>query len=224
MLHHNDSSAKRPTVVIVGGDIVDRASLCYEASNANLHIEPIAGLDELTPRDFAVADVFLVWDDPRLLEQLKARMGATESCAAIVMLQSQPTIQQVVAAMEAGVSDVLAWPCRPTALEDSVVAAMRKRQGKMPRWERMQRARQRLRALSEREREVMDGVACGLSNKEIAARLSISHRTVEIHRANALEKLAAAHTADAIRLVLEATLYGDEAADDLERWRGPYAA
>lgn len=223
MVHHTDTSAKRPTAVIVGGDIVDRASLCYEASNANLHIEPVAAVDELTPRDFAVTDVFLVWRDPQLVEQLQARMGVMESSAAIIMLHSRPAVHEVVAAMELGVSDVVEWPCRPTALEDSITAAMRKRRARLPQWERTQRARHRLRALSVREREVVEAVATGLSNKQIAQKLAISHRTVEIHRANALEKLAVAHTADAIRLVLEATLQED-GVDDRERRRGPHAA
>lgn len=223
MAQSQDSDWKRPTVVVIGGDIVDRAGLCYEAGNANLHIEPAATLDELTPRDFAVADIFLVWHDLGLIELLKARIGTTGSSASILMLQANPTVQEVVEAMDAGAGDVLEWPCRPTVLEDSIVAAIRKRRTRMPRWERMQRARARLRRLSEREREVVSGMACGLSNKEIAVKLSISHRTVEIHRANALEKLEVGHTADAVRIVLEAALYDEEPAGE-ERSLGSHAA
>jgi FixJ family two-component response regulator len=214
MIAQYDIKARRPTVVAVGGDIVDRASLCYEAGNANLHIEPVAMFDELTPRDFAVADVFIVWEDLRLVERLKARIGASESLASVIVLQSRPSIERVVAAMSAGASDVLEWPCRPTAFEDAVVAVIQRARTRMPLLERTQRARARLQELSGREREVLLCVARGLSNKQIADELSISHRTVEIHRSNALGKLDVRHSADAIRLVIEATLYDDETASD----------
>ena len=57
-----------------------------------------------------------------------------------------------------------------------------------------------------REREVLGGVANGLSNELIAKQLGISSRTVEIHRANMLDKIGANHTSDAIRLAIEASL------------------
>lgn len=221
MTQYHDSH-RRPTVVVVGGDIVDRASLCYEASNANLHIEPVSMFDELTPRDFTVADVFVVWEDLRLVERLKARIGASAGFASVIVFQSRPSVDQVVAAMAAGANDVLEWPCRPTVFEDAIFAAIQRRQTRMPLLERMQRAREKLRNLSDREREVMLCVARGLSNKQIANELSISHRTVEIHRSNALGKLDARHTADAIRLVIEATLYDEEPGH--EEWRGRHRA
>lgn len=58
--------------------------------------------------------------------------------------------------------------------------------------------------LTNRERQVMEFVAKGLRNREAGARLNISARTVEIHRANAIRKLGAANTIEAIR-ILEGT-------------------
>ena len=57
--------------------------------------------------------------------------------------------------------------------------------------------------LSPREREVLDWLTRGCSNKVIARELTISPRTVEIHRANMMSKLGARHSAEAIRLRLE---------------------
>ena len=68
------------------------------------------------------------------------------------------------------------------------------------------RARSRIQKLTNREREVLIGVAGGLSNRKIGEHLSISPRTVEIHRANMLDKMRANHTSDAIRLAIEAAL------------------
>jgi DNA-binding NarL/FixJ family response regulator len=53
---------------------------------------------------------------------------------------------------------------------------------------------------------VLAGVAGGLSNRLIGERLSISPRTVEIHRANMLNKMGASHTSEAIRIAIEASL------------------
>jgi FixJ family two-component response regulator len=67
-------------------------------------------------------------------------------------------------------------------------------------------ARDRISTLSTREREVLDWLAEGSSNKAIARELDISPRTVEIHRANMMNKLGARHAAEAVRLRLEAKL------------------
>jgi DNA-binding NarL/FixJ family response regulator len=67
-------------------------------------------------------------------------------------------------------------------------------------------ARSRVERLTRREREVLAGVAGGLSNRLIGERLSISPRTVEIHRANMLNKMGASHTSEAIRIAIEASL------------------
>ena len=64
----------------------------------------------------------------------------------------------------------------------------------------------RLAQLTARERDVLDQLVVGHPNKVIALNLQISPRTVEIHRANMMDKLGAGHAADAIRLRLEAQI------------------
>ena len=59
---------------------------------------------------------------------------------------------------------------------------------------------------------MLEAVASGLSNRRIGQVLEISPRTVEIHRANMLAKLGANHTADAIRIAIEASLPGNSPA------------
>jgi len=60
----------------------------------------------------------------------------------------------------------------------------------------------RLALLSKRDREVMDLVVAGEANKMIAARLGISQRTVETHRATIMKKLKARSIADLVRLAI----------------------
>src|SRR5690606_33545958 len=69
-------------------------------------------------------------------------------------------------------------------------------------------ARRSVALLSRREREVLELLSEGCSNKEIARRLEISPRTVEIHRGNMMTKLHAGHAADAVRLRLDAKPVG----------------
>jgi two-component system response regulator FixJ len=59
-----------------------------------------------------------------------------------------------------------------------------------------------IKAAAERQREVMEFAAAGLSNKEIALRLRISPRTVEIHRAWMMERMQARNLAELVRMVM----------------------
>ena len=60
----------------------------------------------------------------------------------------------------------------------------------------------RLGALSQREREVLELVVAGRANKEIAAALGLSTKTVEVHRAHVMEKMQASSVAELVRLTL----------------------
>jgi len=57
-------------------------------------------------------------------------------------------------------------------------------------------------ALTPRERDVLDQLVAGASNKEAGRRLGISPRTIEIHRARIMEKLGAKNVADVVRMAL----------------------
>lgn len=71
---------------------------------------------------------------------------------------------------------------------------------------RQTRARDAIRALSPRQRQVLADMARGFRNKQIAWRLSLSEKTVKMHRGLMLEKLGLRTSADAIRLAVEADL------------------
>ena len=64
----------------------------------------------------------------------------------------------------------------------------------------------RLAALTQRERDVLDGMVLGRPNKLIAYDLSIATRTVEVHRANLMEKLSARSLSDVLRIAFAAGL------------------
>ena len=72
--------------------------------------------------------------------------------------------------------------------------------------EKLQRTEilKRMASLTEREKEVMEQVVDGKANKVVAVDLNVSQRTVEIHRANVMEKMKARSLAQLVRLVMKA--------------------
>jgi two-component system response regulator FixJ len=103
--------------------------------------------------------------------------------------------------MRAGVSDVLEKPFGDDALLAAVrraLAAHRRRSAVAIERERVSG---KLASLSNREREVVDGLMSGKANKVIAYDLGISARTVEVYRANVMTKLAARTLPDLVRMV-----------------------
>jgi two-component system response regulator FixJ len=67
-------------------------------------------------------------------------------------------------------------------------------------------AQERVALLTTREREVLQGLVAGLSNKMLARRLGISLRTVEMHRANMMERLQVGSLAEALTLAVQAEI------------------
>jgi RNA polymerase sigma factor (sigma-70 family) len=93
-----------------------------------------------------------------------------------------------VRAIKAGAIDFLTKPITGQALLRSVQEALRESDRLNENAEKNESATARMALLTEREREVMELAIKGMSNKEIARRLGISHRTVEIHKARVMHK------------------------------------
>ena len=74
----------------------------------------------------------------------------------------------------------------------------------------MAEARRRVVQLSKRERQVLELLSLGSSNKLIARELSISPRTVEIYRANLMDKMQAGSLSDLVRMALIAGILGQD--------------
>lgn len=107
----------------------------------------------------------------------------------VIFLTGHGDIPSAVAAMKLGAFDFLQKPATGQALRERVDAALRADVERLDGTARVAVARSRYDRLSPREREVLGEVVAGRSNKEIARRLGISFRTVEVHRAHMLRKL-----------------------------------
>jgi two-component system response regulator FixJ len=136
---------------------------------------------------------------------VQAQLNRMRSDLPVIIVTAQGDTQTAVRAMKAGASDFLEKPYSDDALLRSIEAALGK--GQRPARDRdLADAVRRIRTLSPREREVLDGLMAGRPNKLIAYQLGISVRTVEVHRARMMERLGTHQLAEAIRLGVMARL------------------
>ena len=133
-----------------------------------------------------------------------ARLGAIGVWLPLIAVEEVVHPNRIVEAIKAGALDYLALPLDEVRLDRCLERIAAEAEAYSDARRRMIEARQRIANLSAREREVLDWLSAGSSNKAIARELEISPRTVEIHRANMMAKLGARHPAEAVRLKLEA--------------------
>ena len=107
-----------------------------------------------------------------------------------------------VQAMKEGAADFIEKPFDDEMLIDAIRSALANRNQTHAAHPQSAEIRGRLSTLSERERQVLDGLVSGLPNKTIAYDLGISPRTVEIHRANVMSKMGAGSLSHLVRMAL----------------------
>jgi two-component system response regulator FixJ len=135
------------------------------------------------------------------LELLKRLRGL--SCTLpVVVMTGHGDIQLAVEAMKAGAVDFLEKPFDDERVLAALRSALDARRAQSERTGRRKEAEERLDSLSQRERQVLDGLVAGLPNKTIAHDLGISPRTVEVYRANVMTKMQAGSLSELVRMVL----------------------
>ena len=133
-----------------------------------------------------------------LLRRIKSMHLGT----AVFMIENEP-VEAAVAAMKAGAADVATKPIDSERLVRSVRDTLRKDVHVVAAPEGRRPVEVRgFSQLTPREREVLELITNGQSNKEAGRELGISPRTIEVHRARVMEKLGAKNTADLMRIVL----------------------
>lgn len=126
-----------------------------------------------------------------------ARMERIGIDLPVIVLSGHGTIPMATRALRAGAVDFIQKPVNEQLLLDRIQEAIEK-----SRERQAHRPAASLDDLSPREREVVERVAAGLHNKDIARELGLSPRTVEAHRAQAMRKLGAGTTAELVAMVL----------------------
>lgn len=122
----------------------------------------------------------------------------------LIMLTGHGDIGTTVTAMKQGAIDFLVKPFDRETLREAVESAWAVFDDMAARQSRTQAAGALVDRLTARERDVLAGLTMGLPNKHIARQLGISHRTVEIHRANMMAKLETKTLSDTLRIAFAA--------------------
>jgi len=122
----------------------------------------------------------------------------------VIIMTAHGDITTVRSALKSGAVDFLEKPVDPAALLAAVRTALDADAARRRTALEAEGARQRLSVLTARERQVMELVAKGCHNREIAETLGISPRTVEVHKARVMEKLQVQSVPELVRIVLRA--------------------
>jgi two-component system response regulator FixJ len=136
-------------------------------------------------------------DGLQLLKRLK-EMGVK---LPVIVLTGHADVALAVEAMKAGAMDFIEKPFSDEILLNAIQSALTQRPSSMPRGN-VEQIRARMASLTPREREVLDGLLRGHPNKTIAYDLGLSPRTVEVHRANVMTKMAASSLSELVRMAL----------------------
>jgi two-component system response regulator FixJ len=128
----------------------------------------------------------------------------------VIVITGHGDVPLAVEAMRFGAVDFLEKPFDDEILLQSVRAALRQQAGTAKRQSERAEIDGRLATLSPRERDVLGGLVAGRANKQIAFDLGISPRTVEIYRANLMDKMQAGSLSDLVRMALIVGMLGRE--------------
>ncbi|QPC92923.1 response regulator FixJ [Mesorhizobium sp. INR15] len=120
----------------------------------------------------------------------------------VIVMTGHADVALAVQAMKEGAADFIEKPFDDEMLIEAIRSALANRNQANAAHPHSADIRARLSTLSERERQVLDGLVSGLPNKTIAYDLGISPRTVEIHRANVMSKMGASSLSHLVRMAL----------------------
>lgn len=182
------------SVVIVDDDEAVRDALSWLFSSKGLHTECFASGEALLAA-FDLERMGCLVLDVRmapltglvLFEQLRA---AHPYCPPAIFLTGHADVPLAVAALKMGAADFLEKPFDDAILIERVEAALARDAAARDSLANRSHLQAQLRQLTEREREVMALILEGKLNKQIAEALDISIKTVEVHRARVLDKMA----------------------------------
>ena len=139
-------------------------------------------------------------DGVELLRTLKAK----RSDLPVIIITGHADVTVAVQAMKAGAADFVEKPFESELILRLVRACLEENDEIVDAQAKVNRLRRRLESLTARERQVLELIVEGASNKAIAAALTISPRTVEIYRANVMSKMRADSLSELVRMTLAA--------------------
>jgi RNA polymerase sigma factor (sigma-70 family) len=203
-----------PIIFVIDDDESIRASLGRLLRTIGLRVETFASAQEFLryARPDAPSCLVLDLSMPGLNGlELQSKLAGTDGDAPIVFITGHGDIPTSVRAIKAGAVEFLPKPFSEPALLAAVEQALAR--DRATRQQRRERAalRERLASLTPREREVLPLVVSGLLNKQIAARMGTTEKTIKVHRSRIMQKMQATSLVDLVHIAekLDIVLPGD---------------
>jgi len=209
-----DDREDRPVLHIVDDDDGFRESLVALLDGHEFDVATSASVDEFLARIPAERPACALVDlhmPRRSGLDLLQTLGKTRIGVPVIMMTGAGDVPSAVRAIKAGAIDFIEKPLERDRLLEAVRAAFAHSRDRVSRRRTASAFHQRLDRLTEREREVLEHLLRGRSNKTIAFELRISPRTVEIHRARVMQKLEMETAAQLIQAAVHAGVAPDDA-------------
>lgn len=198
-----------PVVHVIDDDAGVRESLEFLLDCSGIAARTYASAVHFLETAMPVADGCII-TDVRMPEingmDLLARLTEMGVTTPVIVITGHADVPMAIQALRAGVTDFIEKPFSDEAILIAVRAALAKQRDRAEIERERDESLQRIAALSGREREVMEGLVDGKSNKVIAFDLDISARTVEVYRANVMTKLQVRTLSELVRTVMVARL------------------
>jgi two-component system, LuxR family, response regulator FixJ len=192
-----------PTVFVVDDDRAMRDSLRWLLESVGLTVRTYSTAADFL-REYEPAQPGCLVLDVRMPGMsgldLQAELVRRGAGLPTIVVTGHAEVPMAVRAVKAGAVDFIEKPFSDQLLLDRVRQALEIDRLEREVRHRREEARRRLESLTAREREVLGLVAAGKANKEIAASLRLSPKTVEVHRAHVMSKMAVDSLAELIRV------------------------
>ena len=198
-----------PTVFVVDDDPSFRDSLRWLLESMNLKVEAYASAEEfLRAHDPARPGCLLL--DVRMPHlsglQLQEMLAARDASLPVIIVTGHGDIPMAVRAMKRGAVDFLEKPFSDETLLERVEEALAMDARRRREAAERDRFAKRVATLTHREQQVLGAIMSGRANKQIAADLGISVKTVEIHRGHVMQKMRAGSLVELTSLYIVGTI------------------
>jgi two-component system, LuxR family, response regulator FixJ len=202
-----EKTTAQRVVHVIDDDEALRESLAFLLRAAQLEVKSFpsarAFLDELPDESLGCVITDVRMPDISGIDLLR-RLKELKIGVPVIVVTGHGDVALAVEAMKIGAADFFEKPFDDDLLLASVRSALHEREGQKKRYAERAEIESRIAALSPRERDVLRGLIEGRANKQIAFDLGISPRTVEIYRANLMNKMQADSLSDLVRMALVA--------------------
>lgn len=195
-------------VYIVDDDVAMRESLEFLVSSVGMNVLTFASASDFLEQvsDNASGCVVLDVRMPGMSGlDLQEHLTQNRFAMPVIIVTGHADVPMAVRALKSGAYDFIEKPFNDQVLLECIQRALEEESQAKVRLDRQREIDGRIDTLTPRERQVMEMVVSGMANKQVAAELGLSEKTIEVHRKHVMEKMGAGNVADLIRMALAGT-------------------